>query len=194
MFFQISATTILLVFYGCYFSKMISQRKKGIKTDQLGKGKSGSTKYIEIATKISAFAVPIAEGISIILNTSLLSSPIRYIGFAMTVVGDIVFICSIITMKDSWRAGVSESEKTELISNGIYKISRNPAFVGFDLIYIGVILMFFNWALLLVSIFAIIMFHLQIVCVEEPFLIRTFGDEYLNYKNTVGRYLGRKLK
>jgi protein-S-isoprenylcysteine O-methyltransferase Ste14 len=173
---------------------MISQRKKGIKTDQLGKGKSGSTKYIEIATKISAFAVPIAEGISIILNTSCLPLSFRYIGIALAIVGDIVFICSIITMKDSWRAGVSESEKTELISNGIYKISRNPAFVGFDLIYIGIILMFFNWALLLVSIFAIIMFHLQIVCVEEPFLIRTFGDEYLNYKNTVGRYLGRKFK
>ncbi len=39
-----------------------------------------------------------------------------------------------------WRAGVSEKEKTELVTAGIYRWSRNPAFLGFDLLYIGFLL------------------------------------------------------
>ena len=50
--------------------------------------------------------------------------------------GDIVLVISVLTMKDSWRAGVSETDKTELVTDGIYQISRNPAFGGFDLVYI----------------------------------------------------------
>lgn len=43
-------------------------------------------------------------------------------------------------MRDSWRAGISETDKTELVTEGIYQISRNPAFLGFDLLYIGILL------------------------------------------------------
>lgn len=53
--------------------------------------------------------------------------------------------------------------------------------------------MFFNWILFLVSAFAMVMFHLQIVNVEEDFLVTAFGSEYLDYKKKVNRYLGRKF-
>ena len=43
-------------------------------------------------------------------------------------------------MRDFWRAGISETDKTELVTEGIYQISRNPAFLGFDLLYIGILL------------------------------------------------------
>ena len=95
-------------------------------------------------------------------------------------------------MQDNWRAGVSKTDRTSLVTRGIYRISRNPAFLGFDLVYIGILLMFFNWALLLLSAFAALMFHLQIVNVEEDFLQHAFGEEYSEYKRTVNRYLGRR--
>lgn len=78
------------------------------------------------------------------------------------------------------------------MTGGIYQISRNPAFLGFDLVYIGMVMMFFNWGLLVTSIFAVVMLHLQIVNVEEDFLMEVFGEEYLEYKEKVCRYLGRK--
>ena len=93
---------------------------------------------------------------------------------------------------DSWRAGVPKTDKTELVTSGIYQISRNPAFLGFDLLYIGTLLMFFNWILCFLTVFAVIMYHLQIVNVEEDFLFATFGNEYLQYKKKVCRYIGRK--
>ena len=192
MNFQIIAIVILLVFYACYFGKMISQKKKGIRTDQMGKGKTGRAKFIEITLKIATLCVPIVEVISIVLNTSFLFAWFRYAGVIFALLGNLIFICSVLTMRDSWRAGVSKTDKTELVTSGIYQISRNPAFLGFDLVYLGILLMFFNWILFVASVFAAIMLHLQIVYVEEDFLLTVFGKDYLNYSKKVNRYIGRK--
>lgn len=192
MWFQVAGIAIMLVFYGCYFIKMISQHKKGIKTDQIGKGKVGFVKFVEITMKIVTYLVPVVEIVSIILNTSFFAVPVRIVGVLAAVVGVAVFIISVLTMRDSWRAGVSKTDKTELVTKGIYKISRNPAFLGFDLMYLGILLMFFNLVLYIVSLFAMLIFHLQIVNVEEEFLLEAFGDEYLRYKKKVCRYIGRK--
>lgn len=192
MWFQVAGIAIMLVFYGCYFIKMISQHKKGIKTDQIGKGKVGFVKFVEITMKVFTYLVPAVEIVSIILNTSFFAAPVRIVGVLVAVVGVAVFIISVLTMRDSWRAGVSKTDKTQLVTKGIYKISRNPAFLGFDLMYLGILLMFFNLVLYIVSLFAILIFHLQIVNVEEEFLLEAFGDEYLRYKKKVCRYIGRK--
>lgn len=170
---------------------MFLQKKKGIQTDQIGKGKTGRSKVIELIMKVATIFVPLTEMLSIYTNYSILSGMLRYAGSVIATAGDIVFVISVLTMKDSWRAGVSETDKTELVTDGIYQISRNPAFLGFDLVYIGILLMFFNWISLIVSAFAILMFHLQIVYVEEVFLEEAFGDGYIRYKEKVYRYLGK---
>ncbi len=51
----------MLAFYGCYFPKMLSQRKKNIKTDLLGKGKTGFVKYIEITLKFITYALALSS-------------------------------------------------------------------------------------------------------------------------------------
>ena len=83
--------------------------------------------------------------------------------------------------------------ETDLVTTGIYSVSRNPAFLGFDLMYIGILFSFFNWYLCLATGFVLVFFHLHIVNVEEDFLIETFGQEYIEYKKKVCRYLGRKI-
>lgn len=73
MFFQSTAIVILLLFYGCYFIKMILQKKKGIETDQIGKGKTGRIKAIELTMKVATILVLLTEVLSIYRNASLLS-------------------------------------------------------------------------------------------------------------------------
>lgn len=192
MEFKIAGIGILVVFYACYFIKMMIQHRKGIKTNQVGLGKVGTAKYIELTMSGINFIVPAVEVVSIFLGTSIFAMPVRMAGALIGSIGVIVFIISVVTMQDSWRAGVAKSDQTELVTKGIYQISRNPAFVGFDLIYIGITMMFFNWVLLVVSCLAIVIFHLQIVMVEEVFLVETFEEEYLSYQKNVCRYLGRK--
>jgi len=194
MVFQILAIIILLVFYGCYFTKMYSQKKKGIRTDHIGrgKGKKGLVLMIELALKVVTYLVPVVEVISIINNTSSMPLGVRCLGVVLGVLGDTVFIISVLTMRDNWRAGVAEDAKTELVTEGIYQYSRNPAFLGFDLVYIGILLMFFNTGLFEITLLVILLLHLQIVNVEEDFLIATFGQEYVEYRKKVRRYFGRR--
>lgn len=193
MVFRIVALAIMLAFYGCYFAKMLSQRKKGIQTDQMGKGKTGFVKGVECTMKAASILVVIVEIVSIVLGTSRLPLWARCVGIGFGVIGVAVFTAAVVTMRDSWRAGVSKTDKTELVTNGIFGYSCNPAFLGFDLVYIGIVLMFFNWVLFVISVFAAVMFHLQIVNVEEVFLLEAFGDEYQNYQKTVNRYVGRRI-
>ncbi|RKI91258.1 isoprenylcysteine carboxylmethyltransferase family protein [Parablautia intestinalis] len=192
MEFKLISIASIIAFYGCYFLKMFHQKRQGIQTDQIGKDKIGFVKFVEITMKIAAILVFIAGLVSIFLETGNSLTAIRIIGAITSVGGTVIFIVALWTMRDSWRAGVSKTDKTELITNGIYHISRNPAFLGFDLLYIGTLLMFFNWILCFLTVFAVIMYHLQIVNVEENFLLVAFGNEYLQYKKKVCRYVGRR--
>ncbi len=192
MAFQIIAIAALITFYGCYFVKMLRQKKRGIQTDQIGKNKAGFMKFVEVGMKAAAVLVAAAGFVSIFVGASHSPAAVRIMGAVMSAAGTIVFISAVQAMGDSWRAGVSKTEKTELVTSGIYQLSRNPAFLGFDLLYIGTLLMFFNWILCALTIFAVVMYHMQIVCVEEGFLLAAFGDEYLQYRKEVCRYLGRK--
>jgi protein-S-isoprenylcysteine O-methyltransferase Ste14 len=187
---------ILVAFYGSYFTKAFLQSRNGIRTDRMGKGsKPKKTLIIEICLKISTILIALIQLISIIfikeLPLILESTQIRYFGFFISSLGVIIFITAMVTMRDSWRAGVDNTQKTTLINTGIYKFSRNPAFLGFDLLYIGFAVSFSNIINILFTCFTILIFHLQIL-EEEQFLPTIFGKEYLNYKNTTSRYLGTK--
>lgn len=194
MIMKLITLSLMAMFYVCYFAKMMSQRKQGIATDQLGKGKQGFTKFIELTLKVTTYVLPVIQIISIFMYAGAMHISIRIVGIILTAAGVLAFILSVAQMKDNWRAGVQREEKTNLVTTGIYSVSRNPAFLGFDLMYIGILFSFFNWYLCVVTVFALVLFHLQIVNVEEEFLIEAFGEEYLQYKKKVCRYIGRKLR
>jgi len=192
MFIKVTTLILMTAFYSCYFAKIISQKKQGIDTDQLGKDKEGFVKFIEVALKMTTYLTPLIQVLSILLSKNKELTLLSALGIAATTLGVVVFILSVMQMKNNWRAGVQKKDNTELVTDGIYSISRNPAFLGFDLMYIGILMTFFNWYLFLFTTIALLLFHLQIVNVEEDFLIERFGDEYLAYRKKVCRYIGRK--
>ena len=190
--YRIVALILMILFYCIYYGKLISQKRVGIQTNQLKNQSKGMDRQIGWLMSLATVLVPAAEIISIVFNVSSLPSFFRIIGILLAITGDVLFLVSVVTMGNSWRAGVSKTEKTELITEGIYSMSRNPAFLAFDLVYAGLLLMFFSWWHLVFVLFAIIMLHLQIVMIEEPFLPSVFGQAYIDYSKKVCRYIGRK--
>ena len=190
--FGIIALAIIFIFYLIYFTKMFLQKKQGIKTNQIGSRKEKKLHIIETLMAIATYSIVLVEVISIFTNFNYSINIIRIIGAILGFMGDLVFLLAITCMKDSWRAGIPKSDKTKLVTNGIYKISRNPAFLGFDLVYIGILLLYFNPIHLIFTLFSIIMLHLQILQ-EEKFMEATFKEEYIDYKKKVFRYLGRRF-
>lgn len=191
-FMKAFALLVMAVFYGSYFSKMLLQRKNGIRTDQIGKGKKPkNVLLIERLMKIATYAIVPVEVISILCGFQLWNNVLCWIGLLIASLGVTVFLAAMITMGVSWRAGIPEADKTELVTGGIYRFSRNPAFLGFDLMYIGLLLTYFNWVHLLFVACAVILLHLQI-SQEEAFLRNAFGEAYMEYQNRTGRYFGIK--
>lgn len=189
--FLIAAFGIMGLFYGIYFIKQLTQKKQGIITRQLGRRKEKSLHTTEVIMSLATVLIVIVEIFSILFELSLMPMPVRIVGIILGIAGDLVFLTAVLTMKNSWRAGIPDTDRTEFVSHGIYRYSRNPAFLGFDMMYAGILLMYFNWALLALTIWAMVMLHLQILQ-EEKYLPTVFGSEYLEYKKHTRRYLGRK--
>ena len=191
MIYKIIAILILVTFYMFYFAKIIIQKKQSIKTNQMGIGnKSKKVLVIERIMSVATVLTCIISVCSIFCVKRYIISELRIVGIALGIIAVIFFASATITMKTSWRVGIPE-EKTTLVTDGIYKWSRNPAFIGFDLLYCSICLMFFNLPLVIVSVWAAVMLHLQILQ-EEEHMHNMFGDVYDEYKNHTLRYFGRK--
>lgn len=195
---QLAGLLIVLSFYGSYFAKQRLQRTLGISTDRLGRGnKPKKTLVIEVSLKITTFSMAGVQLGSIVMDTRWISfissNALRYTGIAAALAGTMIFIAAMATMKNSWRAGVDAAQKTELVTDGLYRFSRNPAFLGFDLFYLGITLAFCNPVSLLFFVLCTALLHLQIV-EEEKFLISAFGAEYVKYRKNTGRYVTLFLK
>ena len=190
--YRLLALFVLAVFYGIYLIKQWRQKRRGIRTMQIGRGKDAQTHTVETLMGIATVGIIPAQLLSIAFGWSHLSANARFTGFCIGMLGDLIFLISVLCMKDSWRAGIPANDKTELVTGGVYAYSRNPAFLGFDLQYIGVLLMFCNLLTAAFTVFAVSMLHLQILQ-EERYLTAAFGPEYLQYRRHVLRYLGRRI-
>jgi protein-S-isoprenylcysteine O-methyltransferase Ste14 len=106
------------------------------------------------------------------------------IGWAMIVVGALVAAWAVTTFAD-----MNTKKPTKLVSTGPYAFSRNPMYVAWTSIYIGVNLILNTvWMLAFLPV-VLIGTHYLAVMREERFLKREFGDEYTKYKEKVRRYL-----
>ncbi|MBQ8847078.1 MAG: isoprenylcysteine carboxylmethyltransferase family protein [Lachnospiraceae bacterium] len=191
MIYQGIAFFLLVAFYTFYIAKLVIQKKQSIKTNQMGMGnKAKKVLVIERIMSIATVLVIVAEVASIFLVKRYLLLPVRIVGIVLGASGVLFFALATVTMKSSWRVGIPE-EKTTLVTDGIYAWGRNPAFVGFDLLYLGISLVFFNIPLLIISMWAAVMLHLQILQ-EEAHMEKMCGEEYREYWARTMRYLGRK--
>ncbi len=185
---RIAALSLVAIFYGIYFTKLLLMQRQGIKVDQMASGKHGREFYMEFSMKIAQYLVVLAMVLSIIFVNPISDIYLIIVGLLLEISGTIVFFLAIWYMRNNWRAGIPLKDKTNLVTDGIYRFSRNPAFLGFDMFYIGVCIMYFNPFLLIATLLAVALLHNQIL-MEEKFLIKAFGKEYEQYMHSVGRYL-----
>lgn len=91
-------------------------------------------------------------------------------------------------MKKSWRIGIDEDVRTDLVQIGLFKISRNPIFLGMRIMLLGLFLIIPNALTFIVLIVGELLTQIQ-VRLEEGFLTRRHGESYLAYQKQVRRWL-----
>ena len=127
------------------------------------------------------------------------SIPLAIVSLCLIIPGLVLSVWSIVHMKrvgegnpfDAYNHEVAPRTK-HLMTDGPYSFSRNPMLLGVYIYDIGILLLLCSlWAL---AVFAaeVIMLTLQVRS-EEKRLEADFGDEYLEYKKRVPRYLIKSL-
>jgi protein-S-isoprenylcysteine O-methyltransferase Ste14 len=91
-------------------------------------------------------------------------------------------------MANEWRIGIDNENKVNLITKGMFGISRNPIFLGVLIVFVGMFLIIPNAVTLVILISGFIVIQVQ-VRLEEEFLIKQLGDEYIDYMKNVKRWL-----
>jgi protein-S-isoprenylcysteine O-methyltransferase Ste14 len=111
------------------------------------------------------------------------------IGVVIAGVGIVFTFCAQLAMGDSWRIGVDPEERTQLVTGGPFKLVRNPIYSAMIPTVLGLVLMVPNVLSVLGLVALIAGLELQVRMVEEPHLLRTYGDSYAEYAARVGRFV-----
>ncbi|MDN3693323.1 isoprenylcysteine carboxylmethyltransferase family protein [Chryseobacterium tructae] len=112
----------------------------------------------------------------------------QYFGVGLMLFAFVWVVIAQLQMKNSWRIGIDQSIKTELITSGLFQFSRNPIFLGMTLSLIGFFFAFPTMITFFLFIIGSILMQIQIR-LEEEHLLRQHGSVYIAYKKRVERML-----
>jgi protein-S-isoprenylcysteine O-methyltransferase Ste14 len=116
-------------------------------------------------------------------------SILKNIGFALVIIGFLLGVGAFNEFRKARTTLDPHGSVKELVSSGVYRFTRNPIYLGFLLMLIGLPLNSgFYWGVLLTPLFIISMNRLVIEH-EEAYLEKKFGETYASYKARVRRWL-----
>ena len=193
---------VALVLFAVYFALAFGMRSaiQKIRTGSTGfRGISGSPGSIEWTGGV-LFVVAIVLGVlAPVLDLAGVLDPIGALngdyghaaGYGLFLGGLLTTLVAQFAMGESWRIGVDETERTELVTDGPFAAVRNPIFAGMIPVSIGLALLVPNFVSLLAVIALVVALEIQTRLIEEPYLLRTHGADYRDYAARVGRFFPR---
>ncbi len=110
------------------------------------------------------------------------------IGLALLLVSFVWILIAQKQMGDSWRIGIDHELKTQLVREGVFKLSRNPIFLGMRINLLGLFLILPNAVTLTVLVLGDALMQIQ-VRLEEEYLTRMHGEDYEQYRCQTRRWI-----
>ncbi len=115
------------------------------------------------------------------------SKYIALTGLAFIIIGLVVRWTAILTLKKYFTVDVAIAADQQLVTNGLYKIIRHPAYTGSLLSFLGLGLTISSWVSVAIIFIPILSAFLYRIHVEEKALGEYFGEEYVQYASTTKR-------
>jgi protein-S-isoprenylcysteine O-methyltransferase Ste14 len=113
---------------------------------------------------------------------------LRYAGLLLIHASLVWIVIAQYNMKQSWRIGIDNENKTALITTGLFRVSRNPVFLGMMVSTVGIFLIIPDAITFFVATTTYIILQIQIR-LEEEFLYKKHGAGYQDYTLKVRRLL-----
>lgn len=123
------------------------------------------------------------------LNVAFLhAGTVKIVGLGLASIGLITFILAFLSFGNSWRIGIDRRKPGTLVTGGIFSITRNPIYLAFDLLSVGMFSINGTWFFMVFGFLAAVACHFQILR-EEEFLRRQYGRGFDEYCKRTARYL-----
>lgn len=113
----------------------------------------------------------------------------RALGWPLVVCG---LAIGLLGFREMSRAGTNVDPyepTTAIVTEGPYRFTRNPLYVGMTLIYAGITARANSLPAILLLLLVLAVMRRGVIEREEAYLERKFGDEYLRYKDRVRRWI-----
>ncbi len=189
---------LFLIFIVSYLGKLIILKKKyKIEANVLAKGKTDyKIRRTEVFVKFTTliwgftwFSLSVSEPlISRWIEPFIRNDFLSGLGIMVMALGLAIFIAAMISMKTSWRVGIDKRAKSSLVTEGLYRFTRNPAFVGFDLMFMGLFMTYPSILTLGIAVLNALAIH-RLILQEEAHLKIVFSEEYNKYYGNTNRYV-----
>ena len=118
-----------------------------------------------------------------------LQSPWTYLGILPVVAGVAIAMVAVGRFKRAQTGIVPFDEATTLVTKGLYQYTRNPMYLGMFMILSGLAFMLGSISPLLPLGLFMLVIRYNFVAGEERFLEDAFGQDYLDFKTKVRRWL-----
>lgn len=182
-YFVLIAFTVLFIVFAVQFIRLGNSGTEFM-------GNPTIEKLYFYSGKIAIFttwALFIVKAISPRLGYIYLPSGLSWLAVGLLYLGVIIVSISFINLGKSLKIGLPD-QNTTLQTRGIYRLSRNPLYVGVHLIAISSCIYFPDLINVSFTLYGIYIHHL-IIKHEELFLAERFGENWLIYKTKVNRYI-----
>jgi protein-S-isoprenylcysteine O-methyltransferase Ste14 len=104
------------------------------------------------------------------------------IGMVVFVIGLIIRIQSILTLRQYFTYSVARVETQTIITSGLYKFIRHPGYLGQLIIFLGISISMSNWLSIILMMLPVTLGYLYRIKVEEEFMLAQFGENYREYQ------------
>ena len=111
------------------------------------------------------------------------------LGAPLVVVAMALFAYSATTFRAAGTPVPARKPTTVIVRTGPYRFSRNPIYLAFSLLQLGIAIWVNSVWLLATLVGAVALIHYFVIRREEQYLERRFGAQYLDYKASVRRWL-----
>jgi len=157
-------------------------------------GRPGSAEWLAGVGFVVALVLGASAPVLALLDAvepidALNESGVHIVGVVLALAGIALTLYAQIAMGNSWRIGVDESERTELVTEGPFALVRNPIFSAMIPTALGLTLMVPSIVALVGFVALVIALELQVRVVEEPYLQRAQGETYKQYASRTGRFV-----
>jgi len=111
------------------------------------------------------------------------------IGAIVTLLAVALFVSAVRTFRAAGTPVPGNRPTTTIVRTGPYRFTRNPIYLAFSLLQLGLSFWVNSLALLITLIPAVVLMWLVVIPREERYLEAQFPSEYSAYKASVRRWL-----